>query len=74
MKTVNPSEFKTEVRFENKQKLTEVRPKYDLVLYRFYMDLDELIKRDHTANVKNHGIRRLAATSVPFNGIPSRSK
>ena len=34
-------------------------------------DLDELIKRDHTANVKNHRIRRLAPTSVPFNGIPS---
>ena len=33
--------------------------------------LDELIKRDHTANVKNNGKRRLAPTSVPFNGIPS---
>ena len=35
------------------------------------VDLDEPIKRDHTANVKNHGIRRLAPTSVYFNGIPS---
>ena len=48
-----------------------------MVLYRFCMDvdLDEPIKRDHTANVKNRGIRRLAAsaTSVSFNGIPSTS-
>ena len=36
------------------------------------VDLDKPIKRDHTANVKNHRIRRLAPTSVPFNGIPSR--
>ena len=35
------------------------------------VDLDKPIKRDHTANVKNHGIRRLAATSLSFNGIPS---
>jgi hypothetical protein len=35
------------------------------------VDLDKPIKRDHTANVKNHGIRRLAPTSVYFNGIPS---
>ena len=35
------------------------------------VDLDEPIKRDHTANVKNDRIRRLAATSVSFNGIPS---
>ena len=47
-----------------------------MVLYRFYMavDLDKPIKRDHTANVKNHGIRRLAPTSVYFNGIPSIKK
>ena len=38
------------------------------------VDLDEPIKRDHTANVKNHRIRRLAPTSVPFNGIPCISK
>ena len=38
------------------------------------VDLDKPIKRDHTANVKNHGIRRLAATSVSFNGIPSTDK
>ena len=37
------------------------------------VDLDKPIKRDHTANVKNHGIRRLAPTSVYFNGIPSIS-
>ena len=36
------------------------------------VDLDKPIKRDHTANVKNHGIRRLAPTSVYFNGIPSK--
>ena len=35
------------------------------------VDLDEPIKRDHTANVKNHRIRRLTPTSVVFNGIPS---
>ena len=37
------------------------------------VDLDEPIKRDHTANVKNHRIRRLAPTSVLFNGIPSKT-
>ena len=35
------------------------------------VDLDELIKRANTHNVKNHGIRRLGPTNVPFNGIPS---
>ena len=30
---------------------------------------DELIKRDHTPNFKNHGIRRLGTTNIPFNGI-----
>ena len=73
MKTVNPSEFNTEFRFENKWKLTEVRHKLDLVLDRYNMDfdLDELIKRAHTPNLKNHGIRRLGPTNdVPFNGIP----
>ena len=34
------------------------------------VDLEELIKRDHTANVKNHRIQRLAPTIVLFNGIP----
>ena len=34
------------------------------------VDLDELIKRSNTPNLKNHGIRRLASTNVPFNGIP----
>ena len=35
------------------------------------VDLDELIKRAHTPNFKNHGKRRLGPTNVPFNGIPS---
>ena len=38
------------------------------------VDFDEPIKRDHTANVKNHKIRRLAPTSVLFNGIPCTCK
>ena len=42
-----------------------------MVLYRYNMDvdLDEFIKRAHTPNLKNHGIRRLGPTNVPFNGI-----
>ena len=38
------------------------------------VDLDELIKRTSAPNVKNHGIRRLGPTNVPFNGIPSNTK
>ena len=37
------------------------------------VDLDELMKRANRPNVKNHGIRRLGPTNVPFNGIPSIS-
>ena len=35
------------------------------------VDLDKLIKRANSPNVKNHGIRRLNPANVPFNGIPS---
>ena len=72
MKTVIPSEFNTEFRFENKSKLTEVCSNSDLVLYSFYMDVEQdgLLKRHHTTNFKNEVLRHIGPTNVLFNEIP----
>ena len=37
------------------------------------LTIDDLIKRAHTSNLKNHRIRHLGPTNIPFNGIPSMS-
>ena len=42
-----------------------------MFLYRYNVDLDELIKRAHTPSFKNQEIRRFGPTNVPFNGITS---
>ena len=53
----NPSEFNSEIRFENKWKLTEVRAKLNSPIYEIVkaIDKDVLLIRAYTPYFKNQG-------------------
>ena len=71
MKTLNPHKANSEIRFEKKWKLSDLRAKVISSNNAKIKDADKhnLIFRAHTPNFKNDDWRPIGQTNVLFNGI-----